>query len=137
MPEFMLDDGHLGLIRVIDLHDATIEMARKLGIRGEVRTMVGKWEDNGQLTGWTKKAKAGTADVLLEVFVSKLDDERRESNRYAVEMLRLIEENKLLKAQLASAGEAGTATTVEQGVVHEHATGKAGDAQQHPRGNEP
>ena len=30
---------------------------------------------------------------------------------------------------LASAGEAGTATTVQQGVVHEHATAEGGDAQ--------
>lgn len=32
-------------------------------------------------------------------------------------------------AVLASAGEAGTAETVEQGSVHEHATAKGGDAQ--------
>lgn len=82
MPEFMLDDGYIGLIRAMDLHDAAIEMARKLGIRGEVRTMVGKWEEGGQITGWTKQSKAGSADVLLEVFASKLDDEQREFDSY-------------------------------------------------------
>jgi hypothetical protein len=33
------------------------------------------------------------------------------------------------RARSASAGEAGTAATPQSGVVHEHATGKAGDAQ--------
>jgi hypothetical protein len=34
----------------------------------------------------------------------------------------------MVETALASAGEAGTATTVQQGVVHEHATGEAGSA---------
>lgn len=35
----------------------------------------------------------------------------------------------LIAARSASAGEAGTATTPQSGVVHEHATREAGDAQ--------
>jgi hypothetical protein len=109
MPEFMLDDGYTGIIRAADLHDAATEMARKLGIRGEIRTMVGKWDTEGQITGWTKKSKAGNADVLLEVFVSKLDDESREFDRFARAYQALLDENAELKRRLASGMEAATA----------------------------
>ena len=41
----------------------------------------------------------------------------------------LLPRIELLERILASAGEAGTATTPQSGVVHEHATRAAGDAQ--------
>lgn len=100
MPVFKLDDDDTILIRTIDAHEEAMAMARRLGVRGVIRTMVGKWEENGQMIGFTKQSKDGDDDVLVEVFISKADEENREFNRYAVEMTRLIEENKALKAKL-------------------------------------
>jgi hypothetical protein len=98
--QFKLGDGGTMLIRAIDVHEEAEAMARRLGMSATVRTMVGRWEESGQLTGWTKQSK-GADEVLVEVFVSDAAAEEREFNRYAVEMMRLIQENKSLKAKLA------------------------------------
>lgn len=56
MPVFHLDD-ETAVIRLIDAHEAAMKMARSLGIIGEVRTLVGKWREDGAMVGWTKKGK--------------------------------------------------------------------------------
>lgn len=98
--KFKLGDGGTMLIRSLDVHAEAKEMARRLGIRGEVAVTIGRWEENGKLIGWTKKGRDGDDEILVEVFVSDLNGENREFDRYAREMLQLIEENKALKARL-------------------------------------
>jgi hypothetical protein len=98
---FKLGDGGTMLIPSMDVHEEAKAMARRLGIRGQVEVTVGRWEENGRLVGWTKKGSDGADEVLVEVFVSDLNAENREFDRYAREMLALIEENKRLKAKLA------------------------------------
>lgn len=97
--KFKLGDGGTMLIRSLDVHEEAKAMARRLGMSATVRTMVGRWEEDGQLTGWTKQSP-GDDQILVEVFVSDAKAEEREFNRYAVEMLRLIAENKALKEKL-------------------------------------
>ncbi len=103
MPVFHLDD-ETALIRLIDAHEAAMKMARSLGIIGEVRTMVGKFREDGQHIGWTKRGKTDLEeDILVEVFISKASDEYREFDRYAREMQALLDENDALRRQLAEA----------------------------------
>lgn len=100
--QFKLGDGGTMLIRSLDVHNAAIAMAEGLGIAGQIEVTVGRWDESGQIIGWTKRAKRGTDEILLEVFVSDLTGQDREFNSWARRMQALIDENRALKAQLAS-----------------------------------
>lgn len=88
-----LPEGVIALIRTMDVSNAAVEMANKLGLNAEVRTVVGKWNDRGQITGWSKQRKTrGRANVLVEVFVSDLVGADREATWAADEIARLQSE---------------------------------------------
>ena len=99
--QFKLGDGGTMMIRELDVHEEAKAMCRRLGIYGQIQTMVGRWGENGELHGWTKKGAEGQDEILVEVFVSDLSGENREFDRYAREIQRLLDENRELKAKLA------------------------------------
>lgn len=120
MPVFHLDDT-TALIRTQDVLEAAKGMARKLGMIAEVRVVVGRYQEDGQMTGWSAQCKDDEEDLLLEVFVSKLGEEQREFDRYAREMQAVLDENARLKAQLASVGRNPTGEDRKDGLRAEEA----------------
>ncbi len=92
------------MIRAVDVHQAAINMTEGLELSAQVQTVVGKWDERGQITGWTKVGKtAAPATVLVEVFVSDIAGADREFNRSARQMQELVDENANLKALYAGA----------------------------------
>jgi hypothetical protein len=89
----------VAMIRTMDVHEAAKDMAKKLRLNAEIRTCVGKWDENGSVAGWVTSGRTSEpATTLVEVFVSDLAGEGREFNRYARAMEELIAENERLKA---------------------------------------
>lgn len=101
--QFKLNES-TALIRTIDASYEAIAMAERLGIAGQVEVTVGRWNERGQVIGFTKKARfvKGQAcdNLLVEVFISDLGGQIRELDRHAREMQALIDENASLKARL-------------------------------------
>lgn len=69
MANFVLTDK-TQLLREMEVHEAVKEMARRLGISGQIETRVGDFRQKGWTTGWA--GKPGEHDVLVEVYVVPL-----------------------------------------------------------------
>lgn len=91
------------LVREIDLHAAAMEMAKKLGIRGQVETRAGDYRTTGWTTGFMGHDPRGS-DVLLEVYAVPLSSMT----------LSMAMENEVLRAALnQAAGEGADEAAIE------------------------